>query len=114
MTPKGNGGMRRARRRIVGTTLLEVLIALVIFSVGTLGVLSLVLSSIHLNLSSRYFTEANLVAQWQMDRVAVSGVNLGLCGDADGCFANGATLVASNPQTVSLPEIMGAAGSGAR
>jgi len=52
-----------------GFTLLEVLIAMLIFSIGTLGVLALVTTSITLNANSRYFSEASVLGQWKLDEL---------------------------------------------
>lgn len=49
-----------------GFTLIEVLIAIAVFSIGTLTIISLQISSIRTNLSSRGSTEA---ASWAVDRM---------------------------------------------
>ena len=101
------------RKTDAGMTLLEVLIAMAIFSFGSLGVLGLTLTSIKMNQSSRYFSEANLLAQWKFDQVAV-GTPVATCLVATPCWADGTAVVASGPKTVTTAEMLGGVKTGAK
>lgn len=99
-------------------TLLEVLIAMLIFSIGTLGVLALVTTSITLNGQSRYFGEASVLGQWKLDELltapapATSTLYTGCPGGgprSSWCKATGPAPVGSTtgPATVTLSDVEG-------
>lgn len=79
--------MRRTRQRCrqSGMTLIEVLIALVVFSIGALGVLGMVTITMHLNVNSRQTSEASQLAIRQMEnlqlvQVATADTQFTSCG----------------------------------
>lgn len=103
----------RSFRNEDGFTLLETLIAVGIFAIGSLGVLGLVTVAIGLNGQSRQFTEAGLLAQWKLDQLSVlpsTDANVSGC-SADTsvalmCRANGTAKVSgSTAATVNLADI---------
>ena len=63
-TPPRPGALRvRRRRRVAGMTLVEVLIALLVTTVGLLGALAMIGTIVRGSVMSRQMTEANLLAQ---------------------------------------------------
>lgn len=103
-----------------GFTLLEVLISAAILSIGALGVLGLVTTSIQMNGMSRNFSEASLVAQWKADRIQVLSAadpditNCGGGSQAAVCRSNGLSRVIGSPSALTLAEIAGRPASGNR
>lgn len=85
-------------------TLLEVVIAAAIFSIGALGVLSLTLASIQFNQNARFVLEANLIAQWKADQFVMSANRDATCTTAAPCWSAG-TAQATAASTVRLADI---------
>ena len=99
--------MRHALAREEGFTLIETLIAIAIFAVGSLGVLGLVTTAITLNGQTRQFMEGGLVGQWKLDQlstVSVTDTNLTSCATATPttsmCRANGTAIVSGSTASV--------------
>lgn len=69
ITRIAGGCVRRAGRSAEGFTLIEVLVALVIFSVGLLGMAALHATAIRLNGESFYRTQASVLAHDLVDRM---------------------------------------------
>lgn len=106
-----------------GFTLLEVLIAMLIFSIGTLGVLALVTTSITLNSQSRFFGEASILGQYKLDELLTQPTTTALYTGCPGtaarsswCKVTGPAPVGTTtgPATVTLADVEGATGSSAR
>lgn len=81
---------RFADAREEGFTLLEVLVAMTIFAIGSLGVLSLVMTSMTLNSQSRNFAEASVLGQWKLDELMTTRVDATIYTDC--------ATVSANPQ----------------
>lgn len=93
--------MKTLRRR-QGTsafTLIEVLVALGIFAIGSLGVLAMVTTSMTLNNNARQIQDASLLAQWkleQLELVPSSHAYIGSCGSSPGCWQDGVSTTQSS------------------
>ncbi len=68
---RSTSGRRPAKRRNRGFTLLEVLLAFVIFSISFAVVLQIISGSIRNTMRSKQYTEVALIAQSVMDRVGL-------------------------------------------
>lgn len=83
--------MRRRQARS-GFTLIEVLVAMGIFAIGSLGVLAMVTTSMTLNNNARQIQEASLLAQWKLEQlqlVPIAHAFIGSCGTGSGCWQAG-------------------------
>jgi prepilin-type N-terminal cleavage/methylation domain-containing protein len=79
---------RRRRRTQAGMTLIEVMISLLLGTIGLLGMLMLVLSLSAGSLFSRQLTEASVLAQSKAEEL-VSSVGVTLTTPADGDYPSG-------------------------
>ena len=96
--------MRQSVRHDAGMTLLEVVIAAAIFSIGSLGVLSLTLLSIQFNQNARYVIEANLLAQWKAEQMVLTANRDDSCTTTAACWSDGVTPT-TEVSTVRLADI---------
>lgn len=90
--------LRRHRQGHSGFTLIEVLIAMGIFAIGSLGVLAMVTTSMTLNSNARQIQEASLLAQWKLEQlqlVPVSHTFVTNCASGSGCWQNGTSTTES-------------------
>ena len=99
--------MKPLLAREEGFTLIETLVAVAIFAVGSLGVLGLVTTAITLNGQTRQFMEAGLVGQWKLDILSTkpfTDANISGCSTSTPitsmCRANGTAIVAGSTQAV--------------
>ena len=93
-----------------GFTLLEVLIAMAIFAIGSLGVLSMMMMSTDLNRNSRQSQEALLVSNWLLEQMQVRSLSdAQISGCATNCWATISDLKKASAATVSVEELSGAA-----
>ena len=95
--------MRRTIRES-GFTLLEVLIAMGVFAIGSLGVLAMVVTGMDLNANARQMQEASLLAQWKLEQLQMmpmSDDDITACGTA--CWASDASAVASTTRALVQP-----------
>lgn len=106
--------MKTLRRRAVSAfTLIEVLVSMAIFAIGSLGVLAMVTTSINLNSSARQIQEAGLLAQWKLEQLALVPVGHALitsCGTScwqDGTSTTPATAVKATRPTDVLGSTVG-------
>ncbi len=88
------------KRSVQGFTLLEVLIALVVFTVGLLGLLGLQMTSLKLSHDSLLRTNATLLAKDMADRMRANPVEMrqGL----SGAYHNPNGVVSANPNCLGL------------
>lgn len=77
--------MKTTIRSDAGFTLLEALVSLLIFSIGALGVLGLVTTSLRTNAQARQISEASLVGQWKVEQLQVRPITDAYL--ASGCAA---------------------------
>lgn len=108
--------MKTLRREDSAFTLIEVLIAMAIFAIGSLGVLAMVTTSLTLNNNSRQLQDANLLAQWkleQLELVPIAHAFIAACGTA--CWQDGVSATpATSAKGVRPTDVLGStAGSGA-
>ena len=61
------------RSRDTGFTLVEVLIALAVFAIGSLGILAMITTSLNENLNGRQATEATLLGTLKLERLDSTG-----------------------------------------
>lgn len=104
--------MKTLRRRALSAfTLIEVLVSLGIFAIGSLGVLAMVTTSITLNSNSRQVAEAGLLAQWKLEQLALvptSHAYIASCTSGSGCWQFGAsTSQSTTPQAVRPTDVLG-------
>lgn len=80
--------IKRLRKTVYGFTLLEVMIAVLVFSVGLLGVAGMVLLSMRSNHVAHLHTQATFLAQWMSDAMRANPVAVNN-GDYDGVATAG-------------------------
>jgi prepilin-type N-terminal cleavage/methylation domain-containing protein len=84
--------MKTLRSRQSAFTLIEVLIAMGIFAIGSLGVLAMVTTSMSINSNAKQIQEASLLAQWKLEQIQlipVAHAFIASCGSGSGCWQNG-------------------------
>lgn len=84
-------------RATTGFTLLEVLIAIIVISIGLLGVARLQLTGMQYVTDSQFRTQASLLAQGMVDKIYANSVDLTvyqdiLCNGAASCTRNGVAV----------------------
>jgi prepilin-type N-terminal cleavage/methylation domain-containing protein len=108
----------RTRNHSSGFTLIEVLISMAIFAVGSLGVLAMVTTTLRLNVNSRQTLEANQLAIRQAERLqilAAGSAELDNCTMLNRCYLTPALTSTNVETTVSPSDLLApAAGSGLR
>jgi len=67
---------RFERKQIAGFTLLEVLIALLVLSIGMLGVAGMQISSLKASQNTFYRSQGNMLAYEMMDRISVNAASV--------------------------------------
>jgi len=58
-----------------GMTLIEVMVTMVVFAVGVLGIISLQLKAVHANVETRHWDEANRILTSHVERIGMSTYN---------------------------------------
>jgi prepilin-type N-terminal cleavage/methylation domain-containing protein len=102
--------MHTLRRRQSAFTLIEVLIAMAIFAIGSLGVLAMVTTTLHLNMNSRQMTEATQLGIRQLERLqTLPGTDTEITGCATRCYLQPALTETTStpPPTVRPSDILG-------
>jgi len=82
----------RRRGKQSAFTLIEVLVSLGIFAIGSLGVLAMVTTSLNLNNNSRQIQEASLLAQWKLEQIQLITTThafIASCATGNGCWQDG-------------------------
>lgn len=99
------------RRRGEGAfTLIEVLVGLTIFAIGSLGVLSMMLASTTINANARQSQESQLIANWLLEQMAVRPeMDAQITGCGTGCWATYGDLKKTSASTLAIPEIQSGA-----
>lgn len=101
--------MLRNRRRSRGMTLLEVLIAMAIFAVGSLGVLAMVTASLGMNAQSRQYTESSLIGQWKLEQLQVMSPAAADLGCTSRCWADSTGATQTSARTIRPADLSGTA-----
>lgn len=104
--------MRRHARIQAGFTLLEVLVSMLIFSIGALGVLGMVTTTLHLNINSRQTTEATQLAIRQMERLQLLSnapvpAEFSSCGMGTRCYLTTTLGVSTAEATMQPANVIG-------
>lgn len=110
--------MRSFRKTAAAFTLLEVLISMLIFSIGALGVLAMVTTTLQLNQNSRQTTEATQLAIRQMERLQLLPnipvpAEFTSCPMATRCYLTGSLGISTTEATMRPTDLLGStSGSG--
>ncbi len=113
--------MRKIRSS--GMTLIEVLVSMMIFSIGALGVLGMFTTTLYLNMDARQSQDATVIGNWFLEQVQIlplSDPHVMGCAAPNGCWADVDAGGALNSvpfgqvRTLTISELEGDAPSGTR
>lgn len=95
-----------------GMTLIEVLISMLIFSVGALGVLGMFTTTLYLNMDARQSQEANVIGNWIAEQIqAFDALDTRISCAVPACYIDAPAGVWTNgagtAMTITVPELQG-------
>lgn len=108
--------MRRVRRVLAeesAFTLIEVLISMAIFAIGSLGVLGMVMITVKLNFDARATNDASLLAQrkleaMQIDPAPTTSPDFTACVVATPCWLDSTMALSTSVKAIQLSDVRGA------